>query len=455
MYNANSDDHSAGFGDFRPALLMGASVAALGGLLFGFDTVVIAGANKGLVATYDLSPLSLGITVSSALFGTILGAAGAKIPADRLGRKPALLLVAVIYLLSALGCAFAWNWYAFLCFRIIGGVGIGGSSVLGPMYIAEISPPKWRGRLAGAFQFNICAGALLAYFSNYLIGLYSLGAVEWRWKLGVSALPALAFCLLVFWIRESPRWLVKAGRNQEAAKVLESLTQQNSALLLEQLRTAKQPSKRPRLFTMKYALPIFLAISIGFFNQMSGVNAILYYINDIFARAGFSANSGNIQAVCVGAANLLATTLGVSVIDKLGRKILLLIGAVGTAICLSGVALVFLTNTHINLLVWLLMGFISFSSFSQGAVIWVYLSEVFPTDVRAAGASVGSMSHWVMNALVSGTFPVLAARSSGLPFVFFAGMMVAQFVVVLVYYPETKGLSLEQIESVIQTVPLE
>jgi sugar porter (SP) family MFS transporter len=384
--------------------------------------------------------------VSSALLGTILGAMFAGIPGDRLGRRDSLRIMAVLYMASALGCAFAWNWPSLVFFRFIGGLGIGGSSVLGPMYIAEVSPAKWRGRLVGFFQFNIVCGILLAYLSNYLLGLASLGSAEWRWKLGVPALPAILFFAMLFGIPRSPRWLVRMNRVPEARQVLESIGAENVDGELQDIVAsidAAHGHQRESLFTWKYRLPIFLAVSIGMFNQFSGINAILYYLNDIFAKAGFSKVSGDLQAVAIGATNLLFTMIAMSVIDKFGRRTLLLIGSVGTALCQAGVAFVFFSGHHEGWLVWLLVGFIAFFAFSQGAVIWVYLAEVFPNRVRASGQSLGSLTHWLMNALISGVFPVIAAKSGGAPFVFFSAMMVAQFFVVLLWYPETKGVTLE------------
>jgi SP family arabinose:H+ symporter-like MFS transporter len=424
-------------------------VAALGGLLFGFDTAVISGATGALRLQYSLTEAALGATVSAALVGTILGAMFGGIPGDRYGRRNSLRITAVLFLFSALGCAFSFDWYSFLLARFIGGLGIGASSVLGPMYIAEIAPARLRGRLVGFFQFNIVFGILAAYLSNYLIGTMGFGDVEWRWKLGISAVPAALFLLMLFFIAESPRWLAKQGRVQEAEDVLRSTgdpnyredLQQIVASLDEHLATANEP-----FFSRKYGFPIFLAVSIGMFNQLSGINAILYYINDIFAQAGFTKVSGDLQAVAVGATNLLFTMIAMTLIDKIGRRTLLLIGAVGTAAALGGVAAIFFSGTHRDLLVWCLIGFIAFFAFSQGAVIWVYLSEVFPTRVRAKGQSLGSFTHWIMNALIAGVFPVLAKRSGGAPFVFFAVMMVVQFFVVLAFYPETKGYSLEEMQ---------
>ena len=430
-------------------LLKSTVVAALGGLLFGFDTAVISGTTSALASTYDLSPTLLGVTVASALYGTIMGAMLAGWPGERYGRRDSLRGMAILYLVSALGCAAAWNWPSLVVFRFIGGLGIGGSSVLGPMYIAEIAPAKLRGRLVGFFQFNVVLGILLAYFSNYLIGLRHLGASEWRWELGIAALPAALFFIMLFTIPRSPRWLAKKGRVEEARAVLQLTGDENYEHDLQDIVASisiEQKQAAEKLFTRRYAFPIFLAVSIGMFNQLSGINAILYYLNDIFGRAGFSKVSGNLQAVAIGATNLLFTLIAMSVIDRIGRKKLLLIGSVGTAACLAGVAAIFFTGRHESLLVWLLIGYIAFFAFSQGAVIWVYLSEVFPNTVRAKGQSLGSFSHWFMNAAISGIFPLMAASSGAYPFVFFSLMMVLQFFVVLFVYPETKGVSLEEME---------
>ncbi|MGA9503984.1 MAG: sugar porter family MFS transporter [Terriglobales bacterium] len=423
-------------------------VAALGGLLFGFDTAVIAGTTHALTLTYHLTPGTLGITVAAALWGTVLGAMLAGIPGDRYGRRDSLRVMAVLYLISSLGCAFAWGWSPLVFFRFIGGLGIGGSSVLGPMYIAEIAPAKWRGRLVGFFQFNVVFGILLAYLSNYLLGLLQLGDIEWRWKLGVAAVPAVFFFLMLFVIPRSPRWLVKKQRIDEAREVLRLTGEVDYEKDLREIIESidLEHAANESLFSWKYRLPIFLAVTIGMFNQLSGINAILYSLNDIFAYAGFSKVSGDLQAVAIGGTNLLFTMLAMTVIDRIGRKILLLVGSVGTAACLGGVAMIFFSGHHQNLLVWLLVGYIAFFAFSQGAVIWVYISEVFPNQVRAKGQSLGSFSHWFMNALISGIFPLMAASSGAYPFVFFSLMMVTQFFVVLFIYPETKGFSLEEMQ---------
>jgi MFS transporter, SP family, arabinose:H+ symporter len=424
-------------------------VAALGGLLFGFDTAVISGTTGALTALYRLSPARLGLTVASALLGTVFGAMLAGFPGERYGRRDSLRILGIFYLVSAVGCAWAWNWDSLVAFRFIGGLGIGGSSVLGPMYIAEIAPAKWRGRLVGLFQFNVVFGILLAYFSNYLISLMRFGAAEWRWDFGVAALPAALFFALLFTIPRSPRWLVKVGRVERARAVLEEIgderVEQELAEIVESIQT-EQKQTGERLFSRKHRLPIFLAVTIGMFNQLAGINAILYYLPDIFMHAGFSKVSGNLQAVAVGATNLIFTMAAMSVIDRIGRKILLLIGAAGTAACLAGVAAIFFTSRHEDWLLWLLIAYVAFFGFSQGAVIWVYLGEVFPNAVRAKGQSLGSFSHWIMNFVISLVFPLMAASSGAYPFVFFAAMTVLQFFVVLFVYPETKGFSLEEMQ---------
>jgi SP family arabinose:H+ symporter-like MFS transporter len=281
------------------------------------------------------------------------------------------------------------------------------------------------------------------------VGTLGFEELEWRWKLGVPAIPAVLFLVMLFTIPESPRWLVKRGRMKEAEDVLRSTGDTDYQRDLAQIAESvdvRHGAADESLFQRKYRFPIFLAVSIGMFNQFSGINAVLYYLNDIFAKAGFTKVSGDLQAVAVGATNLVFTMIAMSVIDKIGRKTLLLIGSIGTALALAGVAAIFFAGTHQDLLVWCLVGFIAFFAFSQGAVIWVYLSEVFPTRVRAKGQSLGSFTHWIMNALISGIFPVLAASSGGAPFVFFAVMMAVQFFVVLATYPETKGYSLEEMQ---------
>jgi MFS transporter, SP family, arabinose:H+ symporter len=449
-------------------------VGALGGLLFGFDTAVIAGTTEGLTHAFGLvnfdwvlpiiakhvTVSELGVTVAIALVGTVIGALTAGSLGQKYGSREMLRLTAILYVLSAVGCAFAPNWWLLLAARFLGGLGIGGSSVLGPVYIAELAPGRLRGRLVGTFQINIVVGILLAYLSNYLIGLLNLGAAEWRWQLGVAGIPAAVFFAMLFGIPRSARWLTTQSRFDEARQVLEMMGSPNSEAELQDIRESlhlEVSQKSASIFEkaggrFRYGKPILLAIAIGAFNQLSGINSILYYLNDIFTAAGFSRMSGNLQAVAIGSMNLAATFLGMALIDRLGRKVLLLIGAVGTAVCLSAVAAIFATHQHKELLVWALVAYIAFFAVSQGAVIWVYISEIFPTRVRGKGQSIGSGTHWIMNAILSYGFPLIASRSGAYPFMFFAAMMVVQFFVVLVYFPETKQVSLEELQRKLKIV---
>jgi SP family arabinose:H+ symporter-like MFS transporter len=435
-------------------LAMSTVVAALGGLLFGLDTAVIAGTTDSLTQLFYLSPAALGVTVSSALWGTIVGASISGWLGERLGRRDSLRIMAALYVISAVGCAFAWSWPALLFFRIVGGVGIGGSSVLGPMYIAEIAPAAWRGRLVGLFQINVVVGILFAYLSNYIIEMQNLGVREWRWQLGVPGLPAVIFSVALLYIPRSPRWLMYRERSQEAEACLIAVGEPDPHAELTKIRQAiveEAAMGREKLLSRRYRLPLFLAVSMGLFCQLSGINAILYYLNDIFAAAGFTRLSGDLQAVVIGATNLLFTFLAMFVIDRVGRKFLLLVGSVGMAGALVGVAMLFHTKHHPAWLLWLLIGYAASFSFSEGAVMWVYIGEVFPTSVRAKGQGAGSLAHWMMNAIISGVFPVLAAQSRTLPFVFFALMMVLQFFVVLFIFPETRGVSLEDMQKKLAT----
>jgi MFS transporter, SP family, arabinose:H+ symporter len=434
----------------NPHLIKATLTGALGGLLFGFDTVVIAGAIDALVKLYGLSPEGKGLTVAIGLVGTVVGALGAGVVGQRLGGREALRITAILYLLSAFGCGLAWNWPAFMVFRFIGGLGIGASSVLGPVYIAELAPAKWRGRLVGTFQFNVVFGIVLAYVSNYAIRTLHLGATEWRWQVGVAALPAVAFLALLFGIPRSPRWCASHNRIDDALAVLKMMGEPNPRGELDDIRAAllqEHATAHERVFQWKYRFPLFLAISIGAFNQLAGINSILYYVNSIFASAGFSQISSDQQAIALGFTNLVFTMVGMSVIDKLGRKTMLLIGAAGTAGCLAGVAWLFKTHSHPGALVWVLVTYIAFFSVSQGAVIWVYIGEVFPNSVRSKGQGVGSASHWFMNAAIQMAFPVVVhSMNTETPFVFFAVMTVVQFLVVLFAYPETKGQTLEALQ---------
>ena len=429
--------------------------AALGGLLFGFDTAVIAGVTQALSTRFHLTPTTLGFTVAIALWGTIVGAATGGYAGDRFGRRYSLRALAVLFAVSALGCALSWDWFSFVLFRFVAGIAIGASSVVGPMYIAEIAPAYWRGRMVALFQLNIVFGILVAYFSNYVIGTMSLGGVEWRWKLGVSALPAVLFLLMLFRIPQSPRWLMEKGEFAEAKRVLaqvaESAAAAEYAAIQDSLAADRAAGSQP-LFSRRYRIPVMLAIAIALFNQFSGINPILYYLNDIFAKAGFSTISSDLQAVVIGATNLFFTVVAMSVIDKVGRKKLLILGSVGTFVCLCIISVIFYTKKHESLLLWPLIGFVAFFAVSQGSVIWVYISEIFPNSIRGKGQSLGSFTHWLTNAGLTTIFPVVAVHSASGPFIFFACMMAVQLFVVVRFFPETKGFTLEELQEKLETV---
>ncbi|KQM63524.1 MULTISPECIES: sugar porter family MFS transporter [unclassified Sphingomonas] len=412
---------------------------SLGGLLFGFDTAVISGVTDALRAQYALSEAGLGLAVSAALWGTLVGALFSGAPGDRWGSLAVLRVVGLLYVISAVGCAIATTLTGFVAFRVLGGLAIGASSVLVPVYIAEISSAKRRGLLVGLFQFNIVAGILVAYLSNYLVAQAVAPDLAWRWKLGVAAVPAALFLVLLTGLPQSPRWLTARGRGGDAARA--------AARLGLDAIPAGEGGGTGRLDWRIHATPILLAIAIGLFNQLSGINAILYYLNDIFAAAGFTGVSGDVQAIAIGAANLIATIIGMGVIDRVGRKPLLIGGGIVTAFALAGVALVYMGAASPAWLLPLLILFIAAFAMSQGAVIWVYLSEIFPTDVRARGQAIGSATHWVANAVLSFAFPLVAHWDRALPFWGFAAAMLVQALLVWRFFPETRGRDLEAISA--------
>jgi sugar porter (SP) family MFS transporter len=421
-------------------------VASLAGTLFGFDTAVISGVTQDLRSAFALSPVGLGITVSTALWGTLLGALTLGRPGDQFGSRAVLKFIGLLYFGAALGCALAWNLASFLVFRFLIGVAIGGSSVLAPVYIAEASPAAQRGALVGLFQINIVIGILLAYVSNFVVAALLAGPEVWRWKLAIAAGPALLFLLLLFFIPQSPRWLIHRGRLAEAAASLRRLGSADPAAVIGEIRAAEPSAAEgsQALSWDRHRKLIVLAVGIGMFNQLSGINAILYYLGDIFAAAGFDSLSSNLQSIAIGATNLLATIIAMTLIDRTGRKRLLLIGSVGMAFAQAGVAAIMAFNIGRAMLLPLLVAFIASFALSQGAVIWVYLSEIFPTAVRARGQSLGSATHWIMNALISAMFPAIASRSQSIPFLFFSLMMLLQFLLVRWFLPETKGVALER-----------
>lgn len=435
------------------ALLGAAFAAALGGLLFGFDTIVISGCQQQLKELFQLTGFQQGFMTASALIGAVIGALAAAKPGDLYGRRDSLKVTGAFYLICALGCGLSWNFWQFVACRLLGGIAVGATTVLCPMYLAEISPAAWRGRLVSFFQFNIVLGCLVALFSNYVIGRLDLGAVEWRWKLGIQAVPSLAFFILIFFVPRSPRWLVMQGAHEEAAGVLRAIGTADVDAQIALIRASVQEEhsgKSAPLFVKSLAKPIFLAVAVAMFNQLDGINALWYYLNPIFTMAGFTKLSGDLQSVILGVANLIATLVGMAIIDRAGRKPLLLWGAVGTGVCMGLVAWVFNGTQHHGWLVWLLVGFVICHAFGQGAVIWVYISEVFPNSVRSKGQTLGSFTHWFMAMVISWTFPVLAKDAgqpnAGLPFAFFAVMMVVQIIVVWKFFPETKRVALEEMQ---------
>lgn len=425
-----------------------AIAAALSGLLFGFDTAVISGVTGPVSHVFGLSPAETGIAVSAALVGTLIAALAAGLPGDRYGARAVLRWVGAAFIASALGCALAWNLASFAAFRFIGGLAIGASSVLAPVFIAEISPRTMRGALVGLFQISIVIGILAAYCSNALLAWLIIDADVWRWKLAVMVVPGLIFVTAMFRIPQSPRWLAARGQVAQA---------QSAALqigLNDWVPDAAAAQGGARLRWKEHRTPILLALATATFNQLSGINAILYYLNDIFQAAGYSSLSADLQAILLGAVNLAATVIAMSMIDRVGRRTLLLVGAAGTAVALGGVASVYGNFLSQAWLLPLLLLFIAFFALSQGAVIWVYLSEIFPTTVRARGQALGSATHWIWAAVLSFGFPVLASEvSRALPFWIFAAATVVQFFVVWRFYPETRGVALEDMRAALERRP--
>ena len=425
-----------------------ALIAALGGFLFGFETAVISGAEKTIQQLWSLGSFWQGFTVASSLIGTVIGSLIAGLPAQRFGRKKVLMVIAVMYLLSAIGCASTSVWILFVSFRFVGGIAVGASSVVGPMYISEISPAHLRGRLAGLFQLNIVTGIFVAYLTNFLF--VGIGNDSWRWMLGIMVIPAGLFAILVRTIPESPRWLVLNNRDEEAKKIFAKTGETDALALIREEHDLSKLGAKESLFNGKFNKPILFAVVLAMFNQLSGINAILYYAPRIFEMAGFSKADAYLQPVYIGAANLLFTVLAMTLIDKFGRKKLLMIGAVGMIIFLGLTANAFnpVVSGNSSVLIYLI-GFIAFFAFSQGAVIWVFISEIFPNSVRSQGGSLGSFTHWIMAAIISWTFPVIvegSARGGFYSFVFYSVMMLVSFIFIWRVLPETKGRSLEQIQ---------
>jgi sugar porter (SP) family MFS transporter len=429
-----------------------ALVASLGGLLFGFDTAVISGAEQTIQQVYELNDFWHGFTIAIALIGTLIGALLSARPADRFGRKKVLIFIAILYAVSAIGSALAPTWVSFLFFRFIGGLGVGASSVIGPMYIAEIAPPRIRGRLVASFQFNIVIGQVGSYLSNYLI----VQVVEhnaWRWMLGAEFIPAILFFLLLLLIPDSPRWLVLKGRESEALGILKRLGSVNPEKELgEIVDSVKSFSRvtRDRFFISKNRIPILLAILVAVFNQMSGINAVIYYAPRIFEMVGFATDSALLQSISIGVSLLISVMIGMILIDRIGRKKLLMIGAVGMGVFLGLVSRTFyIDSSNGAFMLIYLVGFILSFGFTAGTVIWVYISEIFPNSIRAKGQTLGSFTHWIIAVIISWGFPVIVGGfefGGGIAFGIFAVSMVFMFVTVWKFFPETKGKSLEEIQ---------
>jgi SP family arabinose:H+ symporter-like MFS transporter len=444
-----------------------AVVAALGGFLFGFDTVVISGAEQKIQSLWNLSAGMQGFAVASALYGTVLGSLLGCWPTDFFGRKKTLLMIGVLYLISAVGCAFSPNVYVLIAARVIGGLGIGISTVAAPLYISEIAPPAFRGRLAGMFQFNIVFGILVAYLSNELLS--GIGENAWRWMLGVAAFPSLIYALLCLGIPESPRWLIARKGNLKAGmdvlKLIDpSASSEQIQARANEILAASSAQKSSENFwiwlksviknTWQLRFPIALAFLIAFFNQLSGINAVLYFAPRIFELTGMGAKAALLQSIGIGITNLIFTFVGLSLIDRLGRRTLLFIGSFGYIISLGLVAWAFFTQ-HYSIVPVCIFAFIAAHAVGQGAVIWVFISEIFPNRFRAKGQTWGCFTHWIFAALLTTVFPIAISRIAPTPdyypragwvFLFFCGMMVLQLVWVKFMVPETKGVSLEQIQ---------
>ncbi len=431
---------------------------ALAGFLFGFDTVVISGANQPIKELWDTTPFFHGTFIMSmALWGTVIGAFFAGYPTNRLGRKKTLLWIGVLYFVSAMGSALAWDPYSFSIFRFIGGLGVGASSVAAPTYISEISSKTNRGRLVALYQFNIVLGIFVAFFSNYLLEGVG-GANDWRYMLGVEGIPALIYTLMIFTVPNSPRWLLLHQNDESGARsILQRMGIEEVEAELRAIReSVSLTAEKVNIFTAKFRKPVFLAFFIAFFNQWSGINFILYYAPEILERAGLGAEGALANSIYIGGINLVFTMLGMYLIDRLGRKQLLIIGSLGYILGLSMVSLAFANDLGTVFLLTFLLMFIAAHAIGQGAVIWVFISEIFPNSVRAAGQAFGSSIHWVFAAFITLITPVFLDGEQGIfkdnpwpIFAFFAVMMVLQLVWVLVAVPETKGRTLEELEGVL------
>lgn len=441
----------------KSKLVFWSIVIALGGLLFGMDVAVISGAEQQIQHIWNLSDVLHGQALASALYGTIIGALFGGIPAERYGRKKVLLWIGIVFFISAIGSAVVHDVYSFMAFRFLGGLGVGASSVVAPMFISEIAPAKNRGKLVATFQFNIVFGILLAYFSNYLLA--GLGDEAWRWMLGILAIPAALFVALLYFVPESPRWLMVHKNDYEGArKILEVSDPEGVEDAIQSIQQdVKEEKKKASLsvfFSKRFRKPIIMAILIAMFNQLSGINAIIYFAPRVFELAGLGKSAAFLQSAGVGLVNLVFTMFGLYLIDRLGRKRLMLIGSLGYIISLGAIAAAFQFQFSGAVVPVLVFIFIASHAIGQGAVIWVFISEIFPNQVRSYGQSLGSSVHWVMAAIITAVFPFFANNPVIGPakiFLFFMVMMVLQLLWVLVKMPETKGVSLEEMEEKLGT----
>lgn len=428
-------------------LIIWSITVALGGFLFGMDVAVISGAEQVIQKLWNLSDITHGTAIAMALYGTIIGAITGSIPANKIGRKKTLLWIGIIFLISSVGAAVANDVYVFMAFRFLGGLAIGASSVVAPIYISEIAPPQYRGRMGIAFQLNIVAGILFAYVSNYLLQGVG-GENDWRYMLGVVAVPSLLFSVFMMFTPESPRWLILFRNNETEARRIFALSGAAADELIEEIKKSVQ-QKKESLFSGKFSKPILLAFLIAFFNQLSGINAIIYFAPRVFEMAGLGKDSAFLSSAGIGIVNFIFTLIGWYLIDRSGRKKLLLIGSIGYIISLSLIAFSFSGDTHSGI-TWFVFLFIAAHAIGQGAVIWVFISEIFPNSVRAAGMSLGSLTHWFFAAIISQTFPFFAKSFGGsYIFGFFAVMMVLQLFFVWKLMPETKGIALEKMDKTI------
>lgn len=428
-------------------ILIWSITAALAGFLFGFDTVVISGADKQLQALWNSSDAFHGsVVMAMALWGTVVGAMFGGIPTNRLGRKKTLIWIGVFYFVSAVGSALSNDPYTFAFFRFIGGIGVGASTVAAPAYVSEISPAKDRGRLVALYQFNIVLGILVAFLSNYLLS--NIGENAWRWMMGVEAFPAFIYTLLVFTVPKSPRWLISKHRNEEAKKVLEVINPEGDVeALMKEIKTESESHvEGETIFMKKYRFPLMLAFLIAFFNQFSGINAFLYYAPRIFEEAGLGQSTALLSSIGIGFTNLIFTIFGVFLIDRLGRKTLMYIGSIGYIFSLGLVSAAFFLDWGGLAVPIFLFLFIASHAIGQGAIIWVFISEIFPNNLRASGQSFGTSTHWILAAIIPSLVPILFSTiGPGVVFMVFAIMMVFQLLFVIFLMPETKGISLEEL----------